>query len=155
LARLARRGYMIVSTDELPALAGVVAMVDGGFDPLHDGHVRYFAAAAELGAPVLCNVSPDSWVSRKHAPLLSHEQRSCVIDAMRAISYTHIAQIETLEVLERLRPRYYVKGADWRDRLPEAQVRACAQHEIEIVILDTHTNSSSQLLASYRERETL
>jgi bifunctional ADP-heptose synthase (sugar kinase/adenylyltransferase) len=144
---------VIVATEELPALAGTVAMVDGGFDPLHDGHVLYFTAAAELGAPVLCNLSPDSWIARKHAPLLSHEQRATVIDAMRAISYTHISPIETLEVLGLLRPRYYVKGADWRDRLPDEQVEACAKHNIEIVILDTPMNSSSRLLASYRARE--
>jgi cytidyltransferase-like protein len=146
---------VIISTGQLGGLAKVVAMVDGGFDPLHDGHVRYFEAAAELGAPVLCNVSPDSWVARKHAPLLSHDQRAYVIDAMRAITYTHVSSIETLEVLEILRPRYYVKGADWRDRLPEAQVQACARHGVEVVILDTPMNSSSGLLASYRARETL
>jgi bifunctional ADP-heptose synthase (sugar kinase/adenylyltransferase) len=144
---------VIIATEDLPSLARVVAMVDGGFDPLHDGHVRYFAAAAELGAPVLCNVSPDSWVSRKHAPLLGHQQRAFVIDAMRTISYTHVAQTGTLDVLEQLKPRYYVKGADWRDRLPEDQVTACARNGIEIVILDTPLKSSTQLLASYRERE--
>ena len=34
-------------------------MVDGGFDPLHEGHIAYFAAAAELGVPVLCNLASE------------------------------------------------------------------------------------------------
>jgi cytidyltransferase-like protein len=144
---------LIVSTDQLPTLVGEVAMVDGGFDPIHEGHVRYFEAAATLGVPVLCNVSSDLWVGRKHAPLLTLEQRSAVIDAFRAIDYTHPSMIETVEVLERLRPRYYVKGDDWRDRLPAEQVELCAARGIEIVFLDTVTNSSTQLLARYRERE--
>ena len=42
---------------ELKQYRGVVAMVDGGFDPLHHGHIAYFEAAAGLGAAgarVLC-----------------------------------------------------------------------------------------------------
>jgi len=33
---------MIVPTEQLGAHRGRVAMVDGGFDPLHGGHVAYF-----------------------------------------------------------------------------------------------------------------
>ncbi|WP_353866743.1 nucleotidyl transferase family protein [Svornostia abyssi] len=128
-------------------------MVDGGFDPIHDGHVRYFEAAAVLGAPVLCNVSGDAWVGRKHAPLLPLDQRAAVIDAFRAITYTHPSSIETVEVLARLRPRAYVKGSDWRGHLPAEQVELCARVGIEIVFVDTVTNSSTALLAAYRDRE--
>ncbi|MEY3358669.1 MAG: Cytidylyltransferase-like, partial [Actinomycetota bacterium] len=46
---------MIVAWNDLPNLAGKVAMVDGSFDPLHEGHIAYFSAAAELGWPLLCN----------------------------------------------------------------------------------------------------
>jgi glycerol-3-phosphate cytidylyltransferase-like family protein len=40
---------MIVATEQLGAHRGRVAMVDGGFDPLHGGHVAYFREAARLG----------------------------------------------------------------------------------------------------------
>ena len=36
---------MIVATRELSGHRGRVTMVDGGFDPLHPGHVAYFEAA--------------------------------------------------------------------------------------------------------------
>ena len=36
---------MILTFDQLPPLAGTVAMVDGAFDPLHPGHIEYFRAA--------------------------------------------------------------------------------------------------------------
>ncbi len=45
-------------------------MVDGGFDPLHGGHIAYFRAARELGRPLLCNLSGDDYVRAKHEPLL-------------------------------------------------------------------------------------
>ena len=79
---------MRVATEDLPRHSGVVTMVDGGFDPIHAGHVEYFRAAAELGAPVLCNISSDHWVSRKHTPLLPQDERAAVIDAFRWISFT-------------------------------------------------------------------
>jgi bifunctional ADP-heptose synthase (sugar kinase/adenylyltransferase) len=142
---------VIVATEQLHELAGTVAMVDGGFDPLHHGHVAYFFAASELGAPVLCNLAPDAWVSAKHAPLLPQAERGAVIDAIRYISFVHLAHTATADVLTTLRPRYYVKGADWRDRLPEAEVELCAAHGIEIVFLDTVLDSSTAILRRYAD----
>jgi FAD synthase len=37
---------MIVGRDDLADLRGTVTMVDGGFDPLHPGHIAYFERAA-------------------------------------------------------------------------------------------------------------
>jgi cytidyltransferase-like protein len=142
---------VIVPTERLAELAGSVAMVDGGFDPLHAGHVAYFRAAAELGVPVLCNVSSDEWVATKHPPLLSQEERGAVIDAIRWVDYTHLARSSTEAVLRELRPRYYVKGADWRGRLPAEQLEICAAQRTEIVYLDTVLASSTDILRRYRE----
>ena len=126
-------------------------MVDGGFDPLHPGHVAYFRAAAELAAPVLCNVSSDRWVSAKHVPLLMQDERAALIDAIRYIDLVHIAEGTTEDVLRALRPRYYVKGADWRDRLPAQQVEICAQAGTEIVFLDTVIASSTEILERWQQ----
>jgi cytidyltransferase-like protein len=140
---------MILPTERLGELAGLVAMVDGGFDPLHGGHVAYFRGAAALGAPVLCNISGDHYVSRKHKPLLPEHERAVLIAAIRYVDHVHISQTTTEAVLTALRPRFYVKGADWRGRLPEEQVRICAAQGTEIVYLDTVLNSSSRLLQAF------
>ncbi|HWT92276.1 MAG TPA: adenylyltransferase/cytidyltransferase family protein [Solirubrobacteraceae bacterium] len=142
---------MIVTTEELGSLRQAVAMVDGGFDPLHPGHVEYFRAAQALGVPVLCNVSGDHYVARKHPPLLAEDDRVRLIDALRPIDYVHLSRTSTEEILQRLQPRFYVKGADWRDKLPAEQVRICAEQGTEIVYLDTVLNSSSRLLRDYVE----
>ena len=124
-------------------------MVDGGFDPLHDGHIAYFEAASELGVPVLCNVSGDHYVSGKHPPLLAEGQRAIVIDSIRFIDYTHISQTTTEAILEVARPAMYVKGTDWQGRLPAEQVELCGRLGIEVVFVDTMRDSSSRLLDSY------
>jgi D-beta-D-heptose 7-phosphate kinase/D-beta-D-heptose 1-phosphate adenosyltransferase len=143
---------VIVPTSELPGLAGQVAMVSGGFDPLHPGHIAYFRAAAALGVPLLCNVSNDEWVARKHPPLLTHAERIEVIDAIRFVAYTHAEQTTTGEVLELLRPRYFAKGADWRGRLPEDELAVCQALGVEIVFLDTVVDSSTAVLRRFEAR---
>ena len=140
---------MIVSFDQLSDQRGVVAMVDGAFDPLHRGHIEYFRAASALGAPVLCNVASDRYVRSKHPPLLPEDQRAAVVDAIRYISFTHVNQFDTETVLRELRPRFYVKGRDWDGRLPPEQVAICSDHGIEVVYLDTVLESSSRILQQF------
>jgi cytidyltransferase-like protein len=140
---------MLIDCDALGRLRGTVVMVDGAFDPLHDGHLEYFEAAARLGGPVLCNVTGDDYVATKHPPLLPHERRARLIDALHPIAYTHAGTRGTAAVLRALRPRIYAKGEDWRGRLPEDQVALCGELGIEIVYLDTIRDSSSRLLARY------
>lgn len=124
-------------------------MVDGGFDPLHRGHIEYFRAAAQLGVPVLCNLSSDAYVGTKHKVFLPEDQRAAIIDAIRYIAYTHVNPYDTETVLGELRPRYYIKGEDWRGRLPPEQIDICRVHGIEIVYLDTVLESSTRILRDY------
>jgi glycerol-3-phosphate cytidylyltransferase-like family protein len=141
---------MIVTTAELQPLRGTVTMVDGGFAPLHPGHIEYFRAAAALGAPVLCSVSPDGWVERKHPVLLTQAERAEVIDAIRYVDYTYLADTSTGGVLDRVCPRSYAKGEDWRGRLPAEEIELCERLGIEIVFLDTVLSSSTAILDRYR-----
>lgn len=124
-------------------------MIDGGFDPLHAGHVEYMREAAELGDPVLCNVSSDDWVARKHAPLLPQQERVKVIDAIRFVDLTHPSSVPTVDVLRELRPRTYVKGADWRGRLPEDEIAVCEEFGVRLLFLETVHNSSTKILEDY------
>jgi cytidyltransferase-like protein len=140
---------MILSYEDLAAFRHRVAMVDGAFDPLHRGHIEYFRLAARLDVPLLCNVASDRYVSSKHPPLVPEADRAVIVDAIRYISYTHVNQFDTETILRELRPKYYVKGSDWRNRLPPEQVVICRDHGIEIVYLDTVLNSSSRLLQDF------
>jgi cytidyltransferase-like protein len=144
---------VILAFEDLEAHRGAVAMVDGAFDPLHRGHIEYFKAASALAVPLLCNVASDRYVRSKHPPLLPEDQRAAVVDAIRYIAYTHVNQFDTETVLRELQPRYYVKGSDWRGRLPAEQVRICAEHRIEIVYLETVLDSSSRILRQFAEEQ--
>ena len=73
---------------------------------------------SRLGRPLLANVASDDYVRRKHEPFLPAAQRAELVDAIRYIAYTHPNRFDTETVLEKLRPRYYVKGRDWEAALP-------------------------------------
>lgn len=141
---------MIIASDDLERYQRRVAMVDGGFDPLHKGHIEYFRTAAEtLGVPLLCNVASDAYLVTKHPPFLPERQRLAIVDAIRYIDLTHLNRTTTADVLRRLRPLYYVKGADWRGKLPPEQVEVARELDIEIVYLDTVSDSSTRILDRY------
>ena len=142
---------MIVTTDQLHKYVGQLAMVDGSFDPLHDGHIAYFRAAAAVGHPLLCNIASDKWTSSKHRVLLSQQQRGVVIDAIKYVSFVHLSATTTLHVLELVQPKVYIKGSDWvaRGGVPSDEMEICQKLGIEIMYLDTVTNSSSRLLAEW------
>lgn len=140
---------MIITLEQLPSYQGQLAMVDGGFDPLHIGHIEYFKGAAGLGVPVLCCVASDRYVSTKHKPLMPENYRAAVINAIRYIDFVCINPSTTAEVLKQLMPRYYVKGKDWENRLPPAETAICNEFAIKIVYLDTVLDSSSRLLKNY------
>lgn len=139
---------MILAEHELSDIAVTVTMVDGSFDPLHDGHIEYFRQARSLGLPVLCNIAPDSWTSTKHSILLEQGKRAVVLDAIRFIDYVSISQTSTADILEKVHPKIYAKGKDWQERggIPQLELDVCARLQIEVVYLDTVLNSSSELL---------
>jgi cytidyltransferase-like protein len=145
---------VIVSWNELPALAGQVVMTDGSFDPLHDGHIAYLKAAEEIGYPVLCNIATDTWTATKHPVLLPQVRRAAVVDAVRYVSYVHCATTSTAAVLLQLKPAVYVKGQDWLDRggIPNEELAICNSHRIQIAYLDTVKNSSSRLINELRRQ---
>jgi bifunctional ADP-heptose synthase (sugar kinase/adenylyltransferase) len=145
---------MIVNWNDLPGIAGQVVLVDGSFDPLHEGHIAYFVAAERLGHPVFCNIAHDDWTKKKHPILLPQESRAVVIDAIRSIAYVHCATTSTRDVLEQLRPIAYIKGTDWLQRggVPEDEVEVCQKLGIKIQYVDTVLNSSSKLIEQVRKR---
>ena len=140
---------MIIPTEKLGEHRGKVAMVDGGFDPIHGGHIAYFREAARLGAPVLVNLSSDEYVARKHRVFLPQHERAAILDSIRYIDVVHLSQTTTEEVLGLLAPRFYVKGSDWEGKLPAGEVAACEREGVEIVYLDTVMNSSTEILRRY------
>jgi len=129
-----------------------IVLVDGCFDPLHDGHIDYFKAASEFGLSVVCSCQTDAYIRRvkKRDPLLSELQRLKVLESIRYISRVVLIEIDTANVLRSIKPKVYFKGADWRlVGLPEVELATCESLGIEVCFGEENKNSSTALVEKF------
>jgi cytidyltransferase-like protein len=139
---------MILNYNELANHVNEVIMVDGCFDPLHVGHIKYIEEAAKFKIPVFCNIQSDNYIieTKKRSNLLPEEQRCRVIDSLKGVSYVHVCKTSTHDILRKIKPKKYVKGIDWKYRgLPQIEQDICKELDIEIVYLDTMLDSSTNI----------
>ena len=62
------------------------AIVSGGFDPLHLGHLKMFKEASKLGKKVVVLVNSDDWLTRKKGkPFMSGDQRLEIIQELECV----------------------------------------------------------------------
>jgi cytidyltransferase-like protein len=146
---------VILDFDSLPSIRGKVVMVDGSFDPLHDGHIRYFNYASSFGLPVFCNIASDEWTASKHKIMLEQEKRAVIVEAIRYIDYVYCSRESTADVLRIVQPRIYLKGSDWlaRGGIPNVEAAVCGEYGIEVAYATTEMNSSSEIIKKLMDRD--
>lgn len=126
--------------------------MDGCFDPLHDGHIQYFAAAKELtNLPVVCSITNDDYLKKnKHRPLLNQNERGIIIANLRSIDFVYINNSTTAEMLDYFKPQYYFKGKDWENKIPFKQIEICKKNKTIIIFNHSkNVNSSTKILKRY------
>ena len=72
--------------------------------------------------------------------------RAEILASIDGLTYVHVSDVPTVDVLRELQPKYYAKGPDWKGRLPDEQVTACSNHGIGIVYTKTARASSTAIL---------
>jgi D-glycero-beta-D-manno-heptose 1-phosphate adenylyltransferase len=119
-------------------------LADGCFDPLHLGHIKYLAAAAKLGRPLIVQIAPDTSILAKgRQPFQTREERAMTVLSLDMVDLVRCYDSLAIAVLSTC-PRYLVKGSDWRGKLPEDVLKACQEAETEIIYTDTRERSSSE-----------
>ena len=64
-----------------------VALVTGGFDPVHSGHISYMKEAKEFGDELWVGVNSDNWLSRKKGrAFMCLEERMIVVSSIKYVS---------------------------------------------------------------------
>ena len=123
-------------------------LLDGTFDPLHAGHIRYFHEAFKVFPShlrVVAVASDDDIRAKGREPFLDQASRCKVVQAV-----THGYALEknqpTEHLISRLKPAVYVKGKDWEGKLPAEQLAACSLNNVEIHYTDTVVDSSTDRL---------
>ena len=119
---LARPDSKIVAS--APALAAARALpgprvfTNGVFDVLHRGHCAMLAAARAAGASLIVGVNSDASARRlgkgPERPIHAEGDRAFVLACLEAVDLVVIFDEDTpCQLIERLRPEIYVKGADY------------------------------------------
>ncbi|MFO8089055.1 MAG: D-glycero-beta-D-manno-heptose 1-phosphate adenylyltransferase [Desulfatiglandaceae bacterium] len=96
-----------------------LVFTNGCFDLLHPGHVRYLAAAREMGDHLLVAVNSDRSVRRikgPSRPVQPEYVRAELLAALENVDSVVIFDEETpLRAIEALLPDVLVKGGDWKE----------------------------------------
>lgn len=63
-----------------------IVLVNGGFDPLHSGHIAYFKAARALGDMLIVGINSDEWLERKKGrAFMPWNERLCIINNLSMV----------------------------------------------------------------------
>jgi len=133
-----------------------VVLVNGAFDVLHVGHLRYLEAAAALGDRLVAAVNSDLSVQ-----LSKGELRPIIPEAERVEILSHLWMVDRIclfdsptvsPVLEILQPQIHAKGTDYTiDTVPEREVVAAYGGRTEICG-DPKDHATTDLIGIIRDR---
>jgi D-glycero-beta-D-manno-heptose 1-phosphate adenylyltransferase len=121
----------IKSIEEIKGIAarihssgGRIVFVNGCFDLLHAGHVRYLQHARELGDALILGINSDACVQKlkgQGRPLQSEKDRAEILASMDCVDYILVFSEPTVDaLLMELKPDIHAKGTDYtEDSVPE------------------------------------
>lgn len=98
-----------------------IVLAHGCFDIFHYGHLRHLQAAAKFGDYLVVSVTAAEFVNKGEGrPVFNDHQRMEILRSLRFVDQVELSKAETPDkVIKRWKPHVYVKGAEYRDNLPE------------------------------------
>lgn len=64
-----------------------IAVVSGGFDPIHSGHIAYLDAASKHGDKLIVALNSDNWLARKKGQaFMSFSERKIILENLRCVN---------------------------------------------------------------------
>ena len=133
-----------------------VVLVNGAFDVLHVGHLRYLSAARALGDRLVAAVNSDVSVRAGKGelrPIIPENERVEILSHLWMIDRICLFDSPTVApVLERLQPSIHAKGTDYTiDTVPEREVVAAYGGRTEICG-DPKDHATTDLIGVILER---
>ena len=143
-----------------------LAIVSGGFDPIHIGHLEMMQKAAELGRLIVI-LNSDEWLTHKKGKyFMTYDHRKRIIKEFKCVSEVVPVNDSDGSVCEALRRLYknYCKNAklifaNGGDRIEEEgipEVAVCKSLNIDLVWnLGKKIESSSRLTEQWEQNKKL
>lgn len=127
-------------------------LLDGCFDPIHHGHVRYVREAKRAFPdwPIVIGVASDDEIRQKgREPLLSQFARCAAVDGLQGVDTVIAKDRPTHEIISALKPVAFLKGKDWNGNLPAEILAACSLNDVQVVYLGDMVDSSTKRLRQW------
>lgn len=131
-----------------------MVLCSGAFDGLHAGHVLYLEAAKQLCRTdelLVCAIAPDAYIlnQKQRLPRWPQHDRLRTVTALGVVDAAVSQAAPSVAPLIRdYRPRLFVKGEDWKTRLPEDVMAACDEVGTAIAYVETPGRHVSETLTS-------
>ena len=115
-----------------------VGLINGCFDLLHVGHVRYLRAAKELGGRLIVAVNSDAStraLKGANRPRVPEGERAELLAALADVDAVTVFDApDVTELIRVLHPDVHAKGTDYTaDNVPERDVVLACGGRVEIV----------------------
>ena len=137
-----------------------IAVVSGGFDPLHTGHINLLESASAYGDKLVVLVNSDEWLTRKKGrPFMPFEERATIIQRMDMVDNVYGVDDKDGSVTQGLidvrnafghdNDYVFCNGGDrGKDNIPEMQVEG---YTFQFAVGgDNKANSSSWILKEWK-----
>lgn len=141
----------------------VIALITGGFDPIHKGHIELIKEAQKIGR-VVVGLNSDQWLkNKKGMNFMPFEERKSILEMMTGVllatgfNDTDGTAIDAIRVVQNLFPNeavVFCNGGDRTDKnIPEYDY--CVKHQVEMQfgVGGGKANSSSWLLSNWGRNE--
>ncbi len=128
-----------------------IVTVNGCFDLLHPGHVRFLAAAAQAGDRLLVLLNDDASVARYKGParpFIDQGARAVLLASLRMVDAVHVfPEDDPLRALETIRPDVHCKGGTYVPERARAERDLVERHGGELRFLPMEGDFSSTALS--------
>ncbi len=139
--------------DRLKARGRKIVWTNGCFDILHMGHVQYLRNAKEQGDILVVGINSDESVRAlkgEGRPIIPERHRAEVLASLGCVDYVTIfSDMDTVRLLQRLKPHVYAKGGDYDiNSIVQVERRVVESYGGEIRILPLVQDASTSRIIS-------
>jgi rfaE bifunctional protein nucleotidyltransferase chain/domain len=143
---------------ELKKANKTIGLCHGTFDLLHPGHIKHLESAAKLCDFLFVSITSDKYVTKRKGagrPIFQEHLRTYMVASIQYVDFVFISDFERgTQVVEKLKPSFYIKGPDYKDRNTEGineERKAIKEVGGEIKYTEDTKFSSTEIIKHIRD----